>query len=327
MKKFYFLSLILVSTLGFSQVSLPYYESFNYTDASNLGGQGNWVNVNSGDEVLVQAGNLSYSGLQASTGNSVAFDGLGVDPQLTIASQTSNEVFASFIIKVTDVTAATNANGGYFFGFGSNATTFSSTVWLKQNGTQFNIGLDKNTSTTNFVFDTTDYSINSEIFIVISYDFTTNTSKMWINPVSTSLGIATAPTATLTASTGTDRTSIDRIFIRQDSVSETPFIVLDETRVGNSWADVTPVATASTKNFDAIAGLKMYPNPVTGNVLNISSTANLDMNIAIFDVLGKQVINTKVTNNTVNVSSLNAGVYIVKVTEDGKTATRKLVVN
>jgi len=327
MKKFYFLSLILVSTLGFSQVSLPYYESFNYTDASNLGGQGNWVNVNSGDEVLVQAGNLSYSGLQASTGNSVAFDGLGVDPQLTIASQTSNEVFASFIIKVTDVTAATNANGGYFFGFGSNATTFSSTVWLKQNGTQFNIGLDKNTSTTNFVFDTTDYSINSEIFIVISYDFTTNTSKMWINPVSTSLGIATAPTATLTASTGTDRTSIDRIFIRQDSVSETPFIVLDETRVGNSWADVTPVATASTKNFDAIAGLKMYPNPVTGNVLNISSTANLDMNIAIFDELGKQVINTKVTNNTVNVSSLNAGVYIVKVTEDGKTATRKLVVN
>ena len=327
MKKFYFLSLILVSTLGFSQVSLPYYESFNYTDASNLGGQGNWVNVNSGDEVLVQAGNLSYSGLQASTGNSVAFDGLGVDPQLTITSQTSNEVFASFIIKVTDVTAATNANGGYFFGFGSNATTFSSTVWLKQNGTQFNIGLDKNTSTTNFVFDTTDYSINSEIFIVISYDFTTNTSKMWINPVSTSLGIATAPTATLTASTGTDRTSIDRIFIRQDSVSETPFIVLDETRVGNSWADVTPVATASTKNFDAIAGLKMYPNPVTGNVLNISSTANLDMNVAIFDVLGKQVINTKVTNNTVNVSSLNAGVYIVKVTEDGKTATRKLVVN
>lgn len=84
--------------------------------------------------------------------------------------------------------------------------------------------------------------------------------------------------------------------------------------------------TLSTKSFDAIAGLKMYPNPVTGNVLNISSTANLDMNVAIFDVLGKQVINTKVTNNTVNVSSLNTGVYIVKVTEDGKTATRKLVV-
>lgn len=84
--------------------------------------------------------------------------------------------------------------------------------------------------------------------------------------------------------------------------------------------------TLPTKSFDAIDGLSMYPNPVSGNVLNISSSANLDMNVAIFDVLGKQVINTKVTNNTINVSSLTAGVYIVKVTEDGKTATRKLVV-
>ncbi|CAM3587203.1 T9SS type A sorting domain-containing protein [Flavobacterium gelidilacus] len=82
----------------------------------------------------------------------------------------------------------------------------------------------------------------------------------------------------------------------------------------------------STKTFDAIAGLSLYPNPVTGNVLNITSAANLDMNVAVFDIVGKQVINTKVINNTLNVSSLNAGVYIVKVTEDGKTATRKLVV-
>lgn len=84
--------------------------------------------------------------------------------------------------------------------------------------------------------------------------------------------------------------------------------------------------TLSNKSFDAIAGLSLYPNPVSGNVLNITSAANSAMNVAIFDVLGKQVINTKVTNNTVNVSNLNAGVYIVKVTEDGKTATRKLVV-
>jgi hypothetical protein len=31
-------------------------------------------------------------------------------------------------------------------------------------------------------------------------------------------------------------------------------------------------------------------------------------------------------NNAVNVSGLNAGVYMVKVTEEGKTATRKLVI-
>jgi hypothetical protein len=94
----------------------------------------------------------------------------------------------------------------------------------------------------------------------------------------------------------------------------------------NSASPVNVCGTASTKNFDTIAGLSLFPNPVSGNVLNITSAANSAMNVAIFDVLGKQVINTKVSNNTVNVSNLNAGVYIVKVTEDGKTATRKLVV-
>jgi hypothetical protein len=42
--------------------------------------------------------------------------------------------------------------------------------------------------------------------------------------------------------------------------------------------------------------------------------------------LGKEVLKANVTNNAVNVSKLTAGVYVVKVTEEGKTATRKLVI-
>lgn len=84
-------------------------------------------------------------------------------------------------------------------------------------------------------------------------------------------------------------------------------------------------ATAST-NTNNISGLKLYPNPVTGNVLNITSDNNSDKLVTVYDVLGKQVINTLVKNGTVNVSNLTSGVYIVKITEEGKTATRKLVV-
>ncbi len=83
-------------------------------------------------------------------------------------------------------------------------------------------------------------------------------------------------------------------------------------------------STASVKENN-ISGLKMYPNPVTGSVLNITSDANGSKTVAIYDVLGKQVVNT-VTNSTVNVANLTAGVYIVKINENGKTATRKLVV-
>lgn len=84
--------------------------------------------------------------------------------------------------------------------------------------------------------------------------------------------------------------------------------------------------TMSTNNFNAIDGLALYPNPVSGNVLNITSATNGEMSVQIFDILGKQVINTSVLNNQVNVAPLNSGVYIVKITEAGKTATRKLVV-
>ena len=75
-----------------------------------------------------------------------------------------------------------------------------------------------------------------------------------------------------------------------------------------------------------IAGLQVYPNPVTNGILNITTDNNDAKSVILFDVLGKQVINTTVTDQPINVASLNRGVYFVKISEAGKTATRKLVI-
>ncbi len=78
---------------------------------------------------------------------------------------------------------------------------------------------------------------------------------------------------------------------------------------------------------NSISGLNVYPNPVVdGNLFITSSNTAATKSVAIFDVLGKQVIKTNVTNQVVNVSKLISGVYILKITEEGKTATRKLVI-
>lgn len=77
---------------------------------------------------------------------------------------------------------------------------------------------------------------------------------------------------------------------------------------------------------NTIAGLNMYPNPVSNGTLYITSSSNNAKSVAVYDVLGKQVLNSKTSNNTVNVSNLTRGAYIVKITEDGKTDTRKLIV-
>jgi hypothetical protein len=82
----------------------------------------------------------------------------------------------------------------------------------------------------------------------------------------------------------------------------------------------------SSSSFNAIEGLAMYPNPLKGDTLLFTSTANADKSVQIYDVLGKEVLNSKVINNTLNVSGLSSGIYVVKVTEEGKIATKKLVI-
>ncbi|HHC79756.1 MAG TPA: T9SS type A sorting domain-containing protein, partial [Flavobacteriia bacterium] len=69
-----------------------------------------------------------------------------------------------------------------------------------------------------------------------------------------------------------------------------------------------------------------YPNPVTNGILTINTFSNADKKIQIFDILGKQVISTNLRGKELNVSKLNSGIYILKILEEGKTATRKLVI-
>lgn len=79
-------------------------------------------------------------------------------------------------------------------------------------------------------------------------------------------------------------------------------------------------------NQNAIAGLSVYPNPVVNGNLYITSDNAAPKAVAIYDVLGKVVVRATVDGQPINVSGLNSGVYIVKITEEGKTATRKLVI-
>ncbi len=77
---------------------------------------------------------------------------------------------------------------------------------------------------------------------------------------------------------------------------------------------------------NSIEGLSFYPNPVTNGKVYISSKLNADKQIAIFDVLGKKVLQTLITTKELNVASLSPGVYIIKIEEGDATATRKLIV-
>ena len=131
-----------------------------------------------------------------------------------------------------------------------------------------------------------------------------------------------------TGPTGTALTSTTAVSRNNGGCTDTDNNVTDFTTAApaprNSATALNSCALATSQN--AIAGLDIYPNPVTNGVLNINTTANDAKNVVVYDVLGKQVVNTTISGSTVNVANLKNGVYIVKITENGKTATRKLVI-
>jgi len=307
--------------------ALPYYEGFNYTVGNSLGSEQKWTNVNSGDNIVSATGNLSYTGL-TTAGNSISFAADGIDCFSPITSTNSGTVYYSFLMNISSMAGVTDANGGYLAGFGETNTNLGATLWTKRvDDTNFNLGIEVRTANAaNTTFTSTTYQTGQTYFVVVGYTFNPTTTSddvvsLWINPVVNN----PEPSATLTDThAATDLLNVSRFFFRQDSATETPAVQIDELRIGTAWADVVPQVAGLADNN--INGLKMYPNPLKGNTLFLTSTANAAMSVQIFDLLGKEVLKSNVMNNTVNVSGLNAGVYMVKVTEEGKTATRKLVI-
>ncbi len=88
------------------------------------------------------------------------------------------------------------------------------------------------------------------------------------------------------------------------------------------------VQAQEPKSGTTIENLNFYPNPVTNGKIYITSKNISSKDITIYDVLGKLVLQTNLNVNSkeVNISSLNSGVYIIKIKEGEATATRKLIV-
>ena len=312
-------------------LGLPYYEPFAYAEASNLGQSQQWSNNNTGDNIIVAGGTLTpaYPGLNPSTTGYAIFGGDGLDCSTAFTSTNTGTIYYSFIMNVNTMAGVTDVNGGYFATFGSGSSTFGGTLWTKRvDDGVYNLGLEVRTGTAaNTTWTTDAYTAGQTVFVVVGYTFgdpataSDDTVNLWVNPTIN----GAQPAATITDThTGTDLTSISNFILRQDSTGETPSMSVDELRIGTTWAQVTNGTLGTNQN--TIAGLRMYPNPVSNGTLFIETSANAEKTVAIFDVLGKQVLNTTTSNNSINLASLHTGVYIVNITEEGKTASRKLVI-
>jgi len=94
----------------------------------------------------------------------------------------------------------------------------------------------------------------------------------------------------------------------------------------NSFSE-SNCALLNINNIFKPEDFKTYPNPVN-DVLTIENNRQLDLSASIFNVLGKEVLKTKNTNNTfieINLSTLKAGVYLLQTKHKDVTFTKRII--
>lgn len=83
--------------------------------------------------------------------------------------------------------------------------------------------------------------------------------------------------------------------------------------------------TLSTKT-NQIETFKLSPNPTSLGYVTITNKGHSTLEVTVFDVLGKRVLKNTVKNNTIDVSHLKTGMYIMRLSQDGASSTKKLVI-
>jgi len=73
-------------------------------------------------------------------------------------------------------------------------------------------------------------------------------------------------------------------------------------------------------------GVKVYPNPAK-DYINIDSNTLEVASVAVYDILGKNVLSQKgLNNNRLDVSMLNNGVYFLQINANGNTTIKKIII-
>ena len=251
-------SLLLQS--AYAQVTLPFYDGFNYTEGSSL-------NVNNppwafggasggGAPTVTAAAELSYSGLAASSGLGVSVGTTTSGTRtrgVNFTTDSSGTLYASFLLDVT--TAPTGNRDLAFLTSDSTASANGNINGIFLNSSM-QLGLSKVSSTTPGVLDTlSTLSLNTTYLVVVGYKFngTGNEYDLWLNPAS--LG-GSAPTPDISLTTGTDMSSLSYFFVQQRNTTSNlgATFNFDELRIGTSFADVTPTGVPEPAAC-ALAGL------------------------------------------------------------------------
>jgi hypothetical protein len=210
-------------------------EDFDYAIGSNLTANG-WVQVRSGNTIVVDGENLDESGYPGSgIGGSVTIVLGDQSVKRTFATQDAGVVYASFLVRVVD--ASTTSNTGLFFWLGSIDTTIFSrrlSLYANKNDTddlRFGVADSGGIQSTGY-----DFELDKTYLIVVKYEFgpgeDDDTISLWVDPEIEPV----EPPADITRTVSSDASEIAEIVLSgEDSSNTPPTVTADSIRVDTSW--------------------------------------------------------------------------------------------
>ena len=290
------------------QLVLPQYDTFTYADGS-LVGNSEWASTggNAGDFVVTSGQALVQHGTPSE------------DVNLPFTSVTG-ALYYAFDLTIPALAAPIGDGGGtdfeYFAHFLSESSSFIAKLDIvaPSGGGDFSVGIGSTSSTADATW-ASDLSYDTTYRVTVKYDQDTNIAQLWIDASSE------ADLSILGADETDPGSTVAAFSFRQSDSSDNEGILVDNLAITQTFAE-----TLSNEEFTIANGFKVYPNPTSLGFVNIASASNETISVAVYDILGKQVINQTLNNNRLNVSTLNSGVYIMKVTQNNASVTKKLIV-
>ena len=90
-----------------------------------------------------------------------------------------------------------------------------------------------------------------------------------------------------------------------------------------------PTNVQENSNINNAIEFNLYPNP-TKNILNIETNCKNNCQVILYDLMGKQVLQTTIENsiNSIDLPALQSGIYLVQIIDEitGNKTTKKLII-
>ena len=283
-------------------------------------------NIYRGTTLLTTVTGTTYTvtGLTASTAYSFTVRARDAAGNLSAVSNTVN---VTTLANTTVTYCASQGNstaderiGRVQFGTINNASTGTAGY---ENFTSISTNVVRGTSNTITITPTWTGTVYSEGYAVfIDYnndgDFTDSGETVFTRTATTATPVSGSFTIPSTTTLGAKRM---RVSMKYNGVPTSC-----EAFSYGQVEDYTINVTSSAKEIDATTPLtfSLYPNPVKGDVLNISDFEG-EASFRIFSAVGQELGNGKVENNAINVGSFATGTYMIEVTTANGTNMKRFI--